>query len=192
MPAAGGRSGAKLLRCPRPPRLSQALVDAGIVHRVHEFDHERGVTGFGDEAVDSLGLDPARVLKTLVVTADEAPAGQLFVGLVPVEATLDPKAMGAAVGCKRVHLADVAVAERSSGYVVGAISPIGQKRRAADGRRRAPRSPGRRSTAVPDAAASSWSSPRPTWSRVTGATVSGIARQSSAGTGQAIETLASR
>jgi Cys-tRNA(Pro)/Cys-tRNA(Cys) deacylase len=111
-----------------PTPAVQALLDAGIAHRLHEFDHERGVTSFGDEAVDSLGLDPARVFKTLVVTADDAPAGQLYVGLVPVAAQLDPKAMGAALGYKRVHLAVAADAQRSSGYVVGAISPIGQKR----------------------------------------------------------------
>jgi Cys-tRNA(Pro)/Cys-tRNA(Cys) deacylase len=104
------------------------LVAAGISHVLHEFDHTRGVTGFGDEAVDSLGLDPSRVFKTLVVTADDAPGGRLFVGVLPISGRLDPKAMGAAVGCKRVHLADVADAERSSGYVVGAISPIGQRR----------------------------------------------------------------
>jgi Cys-tRNA(Pro)/Cys-tRNA(Cys) deacylase len=111
-----------------PTPAVQVLLDAGIAHRLHEFDHAAGVTGFGDEAVERLGLDPNRVYKTLVVAADDAPDGQLFVGLVPVGARLDPKAMGAAVGCKRVHLADTALAERSSGYVVGAISPIGQRR----------------------------------------------------------------
>jgi Cys-tRNA(Pro)/Cys-tRNA(Cys) deacylase len=110
-----------------PTPAVQALLDAGITHRLHEFDHTSGVTGFGDEAVDRLGLDPERVFKTLVVTADDAP-GQLFVGVVPLPVRLDPKAMATAVGAKRVHLADVGDAERSSGYVVGAISPIGQKR----------------------------------------------------------------
>jgi Cys-tRNA(Pro)/Cys-tRNA(Cys) deacylase len=105
-----------------------ALLGAGIGHRLLEFGHQRGVTSFGAEAVDALGLDPARVCKTLVVTADDAPGGRLFVAVVPVPARLDPKAMGAAVGAKRVHLADRADAERSSGYVVGAISPIGQRR----------------------------------------------------------------
>jgi Cys-tRNA(Pro)/Cys-tRNA(Cys) deacylase len=104
------------------------LLEAGVAHRLIEYDHQPGATSFGDEAVASLGLDPARVYKTLVVTADEPPDGRLFVGVVPVAARLDPKAMGAAVGCKRVRLAEARAVERSTGYVVGAISPLGQRR----------------------------------------------------------------
>jgi Cys-tRNA(Pro)/Cys-tRNA(Cys) deacylase len=87
-------------------------------------DHRSGA-GYGQEAVDALGLDAARVFKTLVASVD----GTLTVGVVPVDATLDLKALAAAVGGKKAAMAEVAAAERATGYVAGGISPIGQKRR---------------------------------------------------------------
>jgi Cys-tRNA(Pro)/Cys-tRNA(Cys) deacylase len=103
------------------------LVAAGVAHRVHRYGHDPAAASYGREAADALGVDPGRVFKTLVASA----AGRLVVGVVPVAATLDLRALAAAVGAKRAEMADPALAERSSGYVVGAISPLGQKRRLA-------------------------------------------------------------
>ena len=95
-----------------------------IEHRVHEYEHDPSVSSFGDEAAEALGgVDPARVFKTLV-----ADAGGLVVAVVPVPAHLDLKALAAVWGVKRAGMADPRAAERSSGYVVGAISPFGHKR----------------------------------------------------------------
>jgi Cys-tRNA(Pro)/Cys-tRNA(Cys) deacylase len=101
-----------------------ALVRAGVVHRIHEYVHDPRASSFGAEAAQALGVDPSRVFKTLVTSAER----QLAVAVVPVVASLDLKAMAVAVGLKRVEMADPAAAERSTGYVVGAISPLGQKR----------------------------------------------------------------
>src|SRR5204862_3021204 len=80
---------------------------------------------YGPQAAEILGLDPATVFKTLVAEVD----GTLTVGVVPVSAMLDLKALAAAVGGKRARMADVAAAERATGYVAGGISPLGQKKR---------------------------------------------------------------
>jgi Cys-tRNA(Pro)/Cys-tRNA(Cys) deacylase len=89
----------------------------------HSYPHEAGAAGFGQEAADKLRLDPDQVFKTLVVDAD----GTLVVGVVPVAGRLDLKALAAAVGAKKAVLADPKLAERKTGYVLGGISPIGQK-----------------------------------------------------------------
>ena len=101
------------------------LVKAGVDHRTHQYDHDPASASYGREAAEALGVEPERVFKTLVA----AVAGRLVVGVVPVAATLDLKALAAALGAKRAEMADPAEAERSSGYVLGAISPLGQKRR---------------------------------------------------------------
>jgi len=93
---------------------------AGIRFAVHEFEHEPAADSFGLEAAEKLGMDPARVFKTLIVSLD----GALAVACVPVAAQLDLKALG-----KRAHLADRTQAERTTGYVHGGISPLGQRRR---------------------------------------------------------------
>ena len=97
-----------------------AAEQAGISFALHEYDHDPRSTSFGLEAVEKLGLDPARVFKTLVADVD----GTLTVAVVPVEAQLDLGALG-----KRARLADVKAAERATGYVAGGISPLGQRRR---------------------------------------------------------------
>ncbi len=102
-----------------------ALSAAGIDFRVHHYDHDPAATSYGLEAAESLGLDPARVLKTLFVSVD----GRLVVGIVPVAGQLDLKALAAAVGGKRAAMADPALAERTTGYVRGGISPLGQRRK---------------------------------------------------------------
>ncbi|MTD12989.1 Cys-tRNA(Pro) deacylase [Nakamurella sp. YIM 132087] len=101
------------------------LLQGKIPHTVRTYEHDPRTTAFGDEAVRALGQDPERVFKTLVASVD----GRLVVGVVPVAAHLDLKALAAAVGGKKVAMAPVAEAERSSGYVAGGISPLGQRKR---------------------------------------------------------------
>jgi Cys-tRNA(Pro)/Cys-tRNA(Cys) deacylase len=94
---------------------------AGIVHAVHSYEHDPKAESYGLEAAERLGVDPARVLKTLVVDLD----GSLAVAVVPVEAQLDLRALGG----KRSRMADPRDVERSTGYVLGGVSPLGQRRR---------------------------------------------------------------
>jgi Cys-tRNA(Pro)/Cys-tRNA(Cys) deacylase len=101
-----------------------ALSRAGVEYTGHEYDHDPRAASFGLEAAEALGLDPAQVFKTLMATVD----GRLTVGIVPVSGQLDLKALARAVGGSRAAMADVAAAERATGYVAGGISPVGQKR----------------------------------------------------------------
>jgi Cys-tRNA(Pro)/Cys-tRNA(Cys) deacylase len=101
-----------------------ALTRARIPFTVHTYEHDPTASSFGLEAASALGLDPERVLKTLLASVD----GRLVVGIVPVSGQLDLKAVAAAVGGKKAVMADPHDAERVTGYVVGGISPIGQKR----------------------------------------------------------------
>jgi Cys-tRNA(Pro)/Cys-tRNA(Cys) deacylase len=100
------------------------LTRQGVEHRVHTYAH-RGGQAYGPEAAEVLGQDPDRVFKTLVAEVD----GALTVGVVPVSATLDLKALAAAVGGKRAKMAEVTAAERATGYVAGGISPLGQRKK---------------------------------------------------------------
>jgi Cys-tRNA(Pro)/Cys-tRNA(Cys) deacylase len=100
------------------------LARQGIAHTVHAYQHDPR-PGYGLEASEALGIAPERVFKTLVAAVD----GSLAVGVVPVHRQLDLKALAAAVGGKKAVLAEVAAAERATGYVAGGISPVGQKRR---------------------------------------------------------------
>jgi Cys-tRNA(Pro)/Cys-tRNA(Cys) deacylase len=100
-----------------------ALTAAGIAFTAHAYEHHDTATNFGEEAAAELGLSEDRVFKTLVVTADD----ELVVAVVPVARRLDLKALAAVVGAKKARLADPAVAERRTGYVVGGISPVGQR-----------------------------------------------------------------
>ena len=102
----------------------RALEAAGVHHRVHEYLHDPRATSYGLEAAAALGVPPARVFKTLLA----ADGTSLVVGVVPVDRTLDLKALATAVGAKRLDMATPAVAERSTGMVLGGISPLGQKR----------------------------------------------------------------
>jgi len=100
----------------------------GIAHELREYAVQRAPDGhhhYGLDAATVLGVDPATVFKTLIVSADD----RLAVGLVPVASELDLKAIAAALGARRAAMADPAAAERSSGYVRGGISPFGQRRR---------------------------------------------------------------
>jgi Cys-tRNA(Pro)/Cys-tRNA(Cys) deacylase len=101
-----------------------ALTRAGVAFEAHSYEHDPAAPSYGLEAAEALGVAPERVFKTLLVQGE---AG-LAVGIVPVDRQLDLKAVAAALGAKKVAMADPAAAERSTGYVVGGISPIGQKR----------------------------------------------------------------
>jgi Cys-tRNA(Pro)/Cys-tRNA(Cys) deacylase len=102
-----------------------ALERAGIAFTRHVYEHDPAASSYGLEAAQALGLEPASVFKTLLADV----YGELAVGIVPVTGQLDLKALASALGGKRAVMADPAAAERTTGYVVGGISPIGQKRR---------------------------------------------------------------
>ncbi len=103
---------------------TMALAAAGIPFTVHTYNHDPAARSFGLEAAHLLGLDPEQVFKTLLVDTGRG----LAVGIVPVSSSLDLKALATTLGVKKVEMADPTVAERVTGYVVGGISPIGQKR----------------------------------------------------------------
>ncbi|MDH2416683.1 Cys-tRNA(Pro) deacylase [Nocardioides sp. CER19] len=109
-----------------------ALTRAGIAFTLHPYEHDPRAHSYGLEAAEALGVDPARVFKTLLASVDPTPgSGQrasLTVGIVPVSGQLDLKALARAVGGGKAAMADVAAAERATGYVAGGISPVGQKR----------------------------------------------------------------
>ncbi|HEX5569100.1 MAG TPA: Cys-tRNA(Pro) deacylase [Streptomyces sp.] len=101
-----------------------AATRAGVTFTVRSYDHDPAVASYGEEAAEALGITSDRVFKTLVADVD----GALTVAVVPVSGSLDLKALAAAVGGKRATMADPAVAERTTGYVRGGISPLGQRR----------------------------------------------------------------
>jgi Cys-tRNA(Pro)/Cys-tRNA(Cys) deacylase len=100
-----------------------ALAAAGVSFTLHPYSHDPAAASYGREAAEVLGVDPARVFKTLMVEVD----GRLAVGVVPVSGNLDLKAIAAALGSKKAAMADPAAAERRTGYVLGGISPLGQR-----------------------------------------------------------------
>ncbi|MFD1146620.1 Cys-tRNA(Pro) deacylase [Saccharothrix hoggarensis] len=103
-----------------------ALLDKQkVAYTLHAYEHDPRHESYGLEAAEALGVPPERVFKTLVADVD----GKLVVGVVPVTGQLDLKALAAAVGGKKARMADVAAAERATGYVAGGISPLGQKKR---------------------------------------------------------------
>ena len=102
-----------------------ALEAASIEFTIHEYERGDELRDFGREAADALGLDPDQVCKTLVVVADAA----LVVAVIAVSCQLSMKRVAAAIGAKKAAMGDPAAAERSSGYIVGGISPIGQRTR---------------------------------------------------------------
>uniref|UniRef100_A0AAU2VB53 Cys-tRNA(Pro)/Cys-tRNA(Cys) deacylase n=1 Tax=Streptomyces sp. NBC_00003 TaxID=2903608 RepID=A0AAU2VB53_9ACTN len=102
-----------------------ALTKAGTAFTVHAYEHDPASASYGEEAAQALGVTPERVFKTLVADVD----GELTVAVVPVAGSLDLKALASAVGGKRAAMADPAAAERTTGYVRGGISPLGQRKR---------------------------------------------------------------
>jgi Cys-tRNA(Pro)/Cys-tRNA(Cys) deacylase len=103
----------------------KVLLASGADFTLHPYEHRDQATNFGDEAAHALHLDPERVFKTLVADLGD----ELVVGIVPVARKLDLKALAATLGGKKASMADPAAAARSSGYVVGGISPLGQRTR---------------------------------------------------------------
>lgn len=105
-----------------------ALLDAGVAHEVVKYDHDPRERSFGNEAVDALtkagGIAPGQIYKTLII---ETPAG-LAVAILPVTARLSLKAAAAALGLAKAGMASPATAQRATGYVVGAVSPFGQRK----------------------------------------------------------------
>jgi Cys-tRNA(Pro)/Cys-tRNA(Cys) deacylase len=101
------------------------LSKANIAFTLHPYEHDPRSQAYGDEAAAALGVDPNRIFKTLIASVE----GRLACAVVPVAARLDLKAFAAALGGKRAELADPAAAARATGYVVGGISPLGQRSR---------------------------------------------------------------
>ena len=99
---------------------------SGITYAVHEYEHEASAESYGLEAAEKLGLDPAQVFKTLVVQLD---GRELAVAVLPVSDMLSMKRIAKACGAKKAAMADTAAVERSTGYVLGGVSPLGQKKR---------------------------------------------------------------
>ena len=97
-----------------------------ITHQVHEYEHEAGCEAYGQEAVEKLGLDEHRVFKTLVIQVDNQ---QLAVAVIPVPCMLSMKQVAKVLGVKKAAMADKQEVLRSTGYVLGGVSPLGQKKR---------------------------------------------------------------
>ncbi|MCU1567116.1 MAG: Cys-tRNA(Pro) deacylase [Pseudarthrobacter sp.] len=99
------------------------LAAAGVPFVLHPYDHDPATASYGAEAAQALRIEPAKVFKTLMVEVE----GRLAVGIVPVSGTLDLKAFAATMGAKKAAMADPAAAQRRTGYVLGGISPLGQR-----------------------------------------------------------------
>lgn len=95
-------------------------------HRIHSYEHDPKAASYGLEAAEKLNLEPVRVFKTLLVSSEK---GELLVAVVPVVGSLDLKALAHAAGVKKVEMSDPAAAQRATGYLLGGISPLGQKKR---------------------------------------------------------------
>lgn len=102
---------------------------AKIKFALHKYEHDPNAESYGGEAADKLGIPEDRVFKTLVASTSVRGRETLVVAVVPVGAMLDLKHLATAVGAKKAEMADMAEAERTTGYLVGGISPLGQKKR---------------------------------------------------------------
>ena len=107
-----------------PPAINAAK-KAGITFVVREYDHDPSCTSYGLEAAEKLGVDPGQVFKTLVADM----GGELVVAVIPVESMLGLKHLAKAAGAKKAAMADRTLVERTTGYVLGGVSPLGQKKR---------------------------------------------------------------
>ncbi|MCH1929177.1 Cys-tRNA(Pro) deacylase [Shewanella sp. A25] len=105
----------------------QLAKKAKIVFEILEYSHDPHCTAYGEEAANTLNLNPAQVFKTLLVAIDKAHL-PIAVALVPVNHQLDLKAVAKCLGQKKLQMADAELAQKSSGYLVGGISPLGQKK----------------------------------------------------------------
>ncbi|MBS7661463.1 Cys-tRNA(Pro) deacylase [Pseudomonas lalucatii] len=102
------------------------LRKAKAEHRVHSYEHDPKAASYGLEAAEKLALEPARVFKTLLAASEK---GELLVAVVPVAGSLDLKALAQAAGVKKAEMAEPQAAQRATGYLLGGISPLGQKKR---------------------------------------------------------------
>ncbi|WP_026375282.1 Cys-tRNA(Pro) deacylase [Aestuariibacter salexigens] len=107
------------------PAINQAK-QAKLVFHIHEYAHDAGAESYGLEAAEKLGIDQSRVFKTLVVQID---SGELVVGIIPVASKLSMKHIAKAAGTKKAKMAQPDDVERATGYVLGGVSPLGQKKR---------------------------------------------------------------
>lgn len=105
---------------------TDALTRAGVAFVLHPYDHDPDSTNYGNEAADALGVDPLRIFKTLVVDLGTA-RPELAVAIVPVAGQLSLKQAASALGAKKAAMADKALVARSTGYVLGGVSPLGQR-----------------------------------------------------------------
>ena len=108
---------------------TQAASAAGVAYTLHSYDHDPGVASYGLEAAERMGVSAKRVAKTLVVSVTRNTRPEFVVGVVPVDGQLDLKALAAAVGTKRAEMAAPSDVERSTGYVLGGVSPLGQRKK---------------------------------------------------------------
>jgi Cys-tRNA(Pro) deacylase len=120
-----GKAGGGKARGGQGTPATVAAAEAGIGFTLHAYEIDPDAESYGEAAADALGVPRDRVFKTLLAEVD----GHLTVGIVPVSSTLDLKALAAAAGGKKARMADPRDAERATGYVVGGISPLGQRRR---------------------------------------------------------------
>jgi len=97
-----------------------------IFFQVHEYQHDPKAESYGEEAAEKMGADPDQVFKTLVVSNDQK---ELLVAVVPVSKQLDLKAIAKATKNKKLAMADKGLVEKTTGYVLGGVSPLGQKKR---------------------------------------------------------------
>lgn len=111
-------------KAPGGTQATLALTAAGVDFTVHEYAHDPRADSYGLEAAEAMGVDPGRVFKTLFADLD----GALVVGVVPVAGQLDLKALARALDGRKAVMADPKAAERATGYVVGGISPLGQRK----------------------------------------------------------------
>ncbi len=102
-----------------------AAKKAKISFKIHEYEHDPACASYGLEAAEKLGIDPGLVFKTLVADL----GGELVVAVIPVESMLSLKLLARACGAKKAAMADKGLVERTTGYVLGGVSPLGQKKR---------------------------------------------------------------
>jgi Cys-tRNA(Pro)/Cys-tRNA(Cys) deacylase len=105
---------------------TEALTRAGVEFVLHAYDHDPDSTDYGNEAAEALGIDPLRIFKTLVVDLGST-RPELAVAVVPVAGMLSLKHAATALGAKKAAMADKALVARSTGYVLGGVSPLGQR-----------------------------------------------------------------
>ncbi len=103
-----------------------AAKKARIRYKVHEYSHDAGGKAYGTEAAEKMGIPETKVFKTLVVVLDKK---ELAVGVIPVSLKLSMKLIAKAVGAKKAEMAEAADVERSTGYVLGGVSPLGQRKK---------------------------------------------------------------